>query len=168
MLAGWGSYKSMHHLLNSCDKMPHYALQVTTAAGHSSVQQNMHFPVSHVFNPDWPWIGCGALWPIGSVCDIQARDHGFNPQLQWICSYVVLLGKALCSHMHSLHPGVNGYLEGQWRHVCLSSSVCWKWQRGCMLLCSPGSWDGLWMNRSCDLGVIVWSWVNGALRYIPD
>ena len=35
----------------------------------------------------------------------------------------MLLGKALCSHVHSLDPGVSGYLVGQWRLVCLNSSV---------------------------------------------
>ena len=41
-----------------------------------------------------------------------------------------------------------------------------KWQPDC--IGSSGSWDGLWTNRSCDQGVIVWSRVNGASRYMPD
>ena len=48
----------------------------------------------------------------GSVAYKQ-RDCGFDPQLCWIFSEVVLLGKALCSHVHSLDPGVSGYLVGQ-------------------------------------------------------
>ena len=56
----------------------------------------------------------GASWLSGSVRDVQARDRGFDPRLCRICSDdVVLLGKALCSHVHSLDPGVSGYLVGQ-------------------------------------------------------
>ena len=46
---------------------------------------------------------------------------------------VVLLAKALCSHVHSLDPLVNVYLVGQRRLVCLNSSVRRKWQPACML-----------------------------------
>ena len=57
---------------------------------------------------------CGASWLSGSMRDVQARDRGFDPRLCRICSDdVVLLGKALCSHVHSLDPGVSGYLVGQ-------------------------------------------------------
>ena len=65
---------------------------------------------------------------------------------------VVLLGKALCSHVHSLDPGVSGYLVGQWRLVCLNSSMHQKWQPGCML---PGElrWllnkQVLWPRGNC-------------------
>ena len=97
---------------------------------------------------------CGVSWLSGSVRDVQARDHGFDPQLRWICSSVVLLllGKALCSHLHSLDPGVSGYLVGQWRRVCLNSSVRRKWQPGYML---PGElrWlmneQVLWPGGNC-------------------
>ena len=41
------------------------------------------------------------------------------PSWAELCSDVVLLGKALCLHVHSLHPGVSGYLVGQWL-------VCWN------------------------------------------
>ena len=95
---------------------------------------------------------CGASWLSGSMRDVQARDRGFDPRLHWICSDVVLLGKALCPHVHSHDPGVSGCLVGQWRLVCLNSSVRQNGSRG---VCSPGSWDGLWTNRSCDQGVIV-------------
>ena len=43
----------------------------------------------------------GVSWLSGSVRDIQARDCKFDPWLRWICSHIVLLGKALCSHVHS-------------------------------------------------------------------
>ena len=84
----------------------------------------------------------------GSVRDVQVRDRGFDPQLHWICSNIVLLGKALCSHVHSLDPGASGYLVGQWRLVCLNSSV--RRKRAAGAVCSTGSWDGLWTSRSYD------------------
>ena len=56
----------------------------------------------------------GASWLSRSVRDLlQARDRGFDPGWADLCPHVVLLGKALCSHVHSLDPGVNGYLVGQ-------------------------------------------------------
>ena len=72
----------------------------------------------------------GASWLSGSMCDVQARDSGFNPWLRWVCSDIELQGKALCSHVHSLDPGVSGYLVGQWRLVCLNSSVRCKMAAG--------------------------------------
>ena len=57
-----------------------------------------------------------------------------------------------CSHLHSLDPGVSGYLVGQWRLVCLNSSVRQKWQPGCVL---PGElrWlmneQVLWPGGNC-------------------
>ena len=50
----------------------------------------------------------GASWLSGGVCDLQARDGGFDPRLVELCSDVVFLGKALCSHVHPLDPGVSG------------------------------------------------------------
>ena len=88
---------------------------------------------------------------------------GLIPGWAELCSNIVLLGKALCPYVHSLNPGVGGYLVGQWRLVCLNSSVHWKWQLGYMP--PGGSWDGLWMHRSCDQGVIVWSQVSSTSRY---
>ena len=112
-----------------------------------------------------------ASWLSGTVRDLQVRGRRFDPQLCWICFDVVLLGKALCSHVHSpdpgvsgylvgqcehVHspdPGVSGYLVGQWRLVSLNSSVRWKsgsW--GCML---PGElrWlmnkQVLWPGGNC-------------------
>ena len=63
-------------------------------------------------------------------CEIAGLISGWAE----LCSDVVLLGKALCPHMHSLDPEVSGYLVGQWRLVCWNSSVGRKWQPGCMLL----------------------------------
>ena len=57
-------------------------------------------------------------------------------------------------------PGI-----GHWRLVCLNSS---RAENGSRAVCFPGSWDGLWTNRSCNQGVIVWSQANGASREIPD
>ena len=37
----------------------------------------------------------------------QARDRAFDTRLRWMCSDNVLLGKALCSHVQSLDPGVS-------------------------------------------------------------
>ena len=94
----------------------------------------------------------GASWLSGSVRDVLARDCGFHPRLHCRCSDVVLPGKALCSHVHSLDPGISGYLVGQWRLVCLNSSVRRNWQPGCML---PGElrWfmneHVLWPGGNC-------------------
>ena len=76
---------------------------------------------------------CGASWLSCSVCSVQAGDRGFDPQLCWICSDIVFLGKALCSHVPSLNLGGSGYLVGQWRPRCLNSCVHWTWQPGYML-----------------------------------
>ena len=75
----------------------------------------------------------GASWLTGSGRDVQVRDRGFDPRLHWICSDDVLLGKALCPHMHSLNPGVSGYLVGRWGHVRWIVPCAEKWQLGCML-----------------------------------
>ena len=56
----------------------------------------------------------GASWLSGSVRDVQARDLGPIPGCaEYALSDDVLLGKALCSHVQSLDPGVSGYLAGQ-------------------------------------------------------
>ena len=49
----------------------------------------------------------------GSVRDVQARDRGFDPGCAEYASMLCSLGKALCSHVHSLDPGVSVYLVGQ-------------------------------------------------------
>ena len=82
----------------------------------------------------------------------EIADCMFNPWLRWICSNVVLLGKALCSHVRSLNPGVSGYLAGQWRLLCLNSSMCRKWQPGRMLpgeLRSLMNEQVLWLGGNC-------------------
>ena len=58
---------------------------------------------------------------------------GLITSLAEFCWDAVLLGKGLCPHVHSLNPGVSRYLVGQWRLVCLHSSMHWKWQLDCML-----------------------------------
>ena len=108
------------------------------------------------------WTSCGASWLSGSVHDVQARDRGFNPRLLRICSDVVLLGKALCSHVHSLDPGVSGYLVGQWRLVCLNSSMRWKMAAG---LYAPQGVEMAYERAGpMTRGVIVWSWASGTSR----
>ena len=68
------------------------------------------------------------------ACTTYKRQiAGSIPGWAELCSDVVLLGKALCPHMHSLNPGVSGYLVGQTRLVCLNSSARRKWQLGCMV-----------------------------------
>ena len=63
----------------------------------------------------------GALWLDGSVHALQMRDRRLESQprlnLLWCC--VPRQGPYL--HMHSLNPGVSGYLVGQGRPVCLNS-----------------------------------------------
>ena len=41
----------------------------------------------------------------GSECDLQATDRGFDPDWAELYSGIVLLGKALCPHVHFLDPG---------------------------------------------------------------
>ena len=84
---------------------------------------------------------------------------GSIPGWAELCSDVVLLGKALCPHMHSLDPEVSGYLVGQWSLVCLNSSVRQKWEPGCML---PGELRWPVNEQVYDQGVIVWSQVSSA------
>ena len=100
--------------------------------GFSPLKSWPHTDCSWVASASLP--PCGASWLSDSVRDLQARNRGFDPGLRWICSDVVLLGKALCSHVHSLDPGVGGHLVGQWRFVCLNSSVRRNMAAG---LCAP-------------------------------
>ena len=88
---------------------------------------------------------CGASWLSGSVYDVQARDRGFDTWLRWICSDDGLLGKALCWHVHSLDPGVSGYLVGQWRLLCLNSFVRRKMAAGLW----PVNGQVLWPGGNC-------------------
>ena len=70
-------------------------------------------PVTLTSGGAFYWKLHGTSWLSASMCDVQARYRGFDAGLHRICSDVVLLGKALCSHLHSLDPGVSGYLVGQ-------------------------------------------------------
>ena len=56
--------------------------------------------------------------------------------------------------MHSLDPGVSGYLVGPRKLACVWWILCVK-SCGCQAVCSPGSGDGLWMNWVLWPGVIV-------------
>ena len=60
------------------------------------------------------WLGC-------RMCNLQGRGRRFELRPGWSCCDVELQGKALCPHMHSLDPGVGGYLVGQWSLVCLNN-----------------------------------------------
>ena len=64
---------------------------------------------------------CGASWlsGTGSMCHSQVRDCRFDHQLGWLCYDAVPLGKAFYPHVHSLNPGVSGYLAGHWRLLCV-------------------------------------------------
>ena len=71
---------------------------------------------------------------------------------------VVILGKSLYSKLHSLHPGVNGYLTlASWLCNCsLDKALALN---GSSAVCSPGSWEGYGMNRSRQ-GLNIRSWGN--------
>ena len=106
-------------------------------------------------------MGSGGNSDIGSVVVCMTckwEIMGLITSWAELCWDVVRLGKALCSHVHSIDPGVSGHLVGQW-------GLC---QNGSRAGCSRGSWDGLWMNGSCDQGVIVCSQVSDASHQIPD
>ena len=64
---------------------------------------------------------CRALWC--GVYGLHWDVLGAGPSC---CGVVraVSLGKALQPYIHSLDPGVNGYLVGQWLLVCLNSFQC--------------------------------------------
>ena len=48
------------------------------------------------------------------VCTTYKQEIGDSiPSWAELCSDIVLLGKAFCPHVHSLDPGVSGYLVGQ-------------------------------------------------------
>ena len=82
------------------------------------------------------------------ACDLGLRGLGYRSG-QWRCG-IVLLGKTLHLHVHSLNPGVNGHLVGQWL-LCvyeISTSAV----MGAGAVCSLGSWAGTGMNRSHNQG----------------
>ena len=92
---------------------------------------------------------CGESWLSGGVRNLQARDCRFSRQLGWKYCGAVPLCKAF-THMCTLStqmPEVSGRtMEAS---VRLNSSQCCD---GCRAVYCLGSWDGLWMNRSCDQG----------------
>ena len=109
----------------------------------------------------------GASWLSGSMRNLQREIMGSITGWAELCRDM-LLGKALCPHLHSLNPGVSGYLVGQWRILCVWIVPCAG--NGSQAVCSPGElrWLLIWMNRSCDQGVVVCSWASGASHQIPD
>ena len=52
-------------------------------------------------------------------CNFGLRGLEYGPRLSRYG--IVSLGKTLHLYVHSLNPGVNGYLAGQWLLVCLNS-----------------------------------------------
>ena len=96
---------------------------------------------------------CGASWLSGSVRDWQVRDRRLDRRLGG-CG-AVPLGKAFI-HTCKWVPGRTVKAS-----VCLNS---FQRRGGSRAECSPGSWDGLLMNRPCDQVVIVWSRVCSASR----
>ena len=60
------------------------------------------------------------IWPMTVACDFGLRGLGYRSRLPR-CG-CVSLGKTLHLHVHSLDPGVNGYLIGQRLLVCLHST----------------------------------------------
>ena len=92
-------------------------------------------PRCHAFNLAMRLVSL-SIYCRGSVvaCTTYKQEiTGLIPGWAELCFNIVLLGKVLCPHMHSLNPGVRGCLVGQWRLAFGNSSKCWKWQLGCML-----------------------------------
>ena len=92
-------------------------------------------------------IHAGCCGTVTMACNFGARGPGYR---SWLprCG-AVFLGKTFHLHMHSLNPGVNGCLAGQWLLVSLNSfHLC----DGSRAVCFPGSWVGTGMNRSYNQG----------------
>ena len=89
------------------------------------------------------------------ACNCGLKDLGCRSQLPQ-CG-AVSLGKTLHLYVHSLNPGVNRHLVGQWLLVCLNSYQCHDCSRA---VCSPGSWVGTGMKRFYNQGNLMWSAYN--------
>ena len=106
----------------------------------------------HATKPENKLEVCGALWLSGSVRDIQARDRGFDPRLRCICS-------TLCSYRQgtlltrALSRPRSKWVPSRTVKACVRIVNSLR-RNGSWAVCSPGSWDGLWTNRSCDLGIM--------------
>ena len=85
------------------------------------------------------------------VSDFGLKCLGYGSRLLWFGT--VSLGKTLHLYVHSLDPGVNGYLAGQWLLVCWYSCQC---HDGSRAVCSPGSGVGTGTNRSYNQGKLMW------------
>ena len=68
------------------------------------------------------------------ACDFGLRGLAYGSQL--LQCGAVYLGKTLHLYVHSLDPGVSGYLVGQQLLVCVNSCQC---HNGGRVVCSPGS-----------------------------
>ena len=151
-------------MLNCCYFHHLSPMQLNTLSINSSMSVNW---VSYVFcyivaHPLYVPTCTGRRGSVAACPTYKREMAGSIPGWAELCSDVVLLGKALCSHVHSLDSGVSGYLVGQCRLVCLNSYCVGN---GSRVVCFPGCWDGLWTNRSCDRGgLTVWSRVSSASR----
>ena len=84
-----------------------------------------------IFNvPISEYTHAGRRGTMGTACHFGLRGLGYVSQLLQ-CGTV--FGQALHLHVHSLDPGVNGYLVGQRLLACLNSFQCHDGNRGCML-----------------------------------
>ena len=78
---------------------------VTTLSVHIHLKYTLH-------------IHAGRHGAVTMACDFELKDLGYGSRLP-LCG-AVSLGKTLHLYAHSLDPGVNGYLFGQWLFVCLN------------------------------------------------
>ena len=78
-------------------------------------------------------VHAGSYGAVTTACDFGLKGLGYGSRLPQ-CG-AVSLGKTLHLHVHSLDPGVNGYLDGQRLLMCLNS-----YQRcdGSRTVCSQG------------------------------
>ena len=106
----------------------------------------LNVPTSEMYTP-YIHAGCH-----GVVTGLWLKMRGLGYR-SWLPQFgAVSLSKTLHLGVHSLNPGVNGYLVGQWLLVCVSSHQC---RDGSRAVCSPGSWLGIGMNRSYNQGKLV-------------
>ena len=83
------------------------------------------------------YINCTIHSLHAGCCGVVAMAHKFGmrgPRCRsWLLWYGAVSFWARYLHAHSLDPGMNGYLVGQWLFVCLNSFQCYGGSRGCML-----------------------------------
>ena len=78
---------------------------------------------SNILSLLFPQLFVGHRGSVVACVTYKQEIAGSIPSWGKLCSDIMLLGKALCPHVHSFDPGVSGYLVGQWRLVCLNSSM---------------------------------------------